>query len=81
MQVNLLSLHSSRPKSKTASAPGSVANTPIPPDHAAMDMLRDRITLANTISTLEDDARDDSYTTTVDDNVLPVGAEDMGSGL
>lgn len=68
-----------RPKSKTASAPGSVANTPIPPDHAAMDMLHDRITLANTISTLEDDARDDSYTTTVDDNVLPVGAEDMGS--
>ena len=46
-----------------------------------MDMLHDRITLANTISTLEDDARDDSYTTTVDDNVLPVGAEDMGSGL
>ena len=45
-------------------------------------MLHDRITLANTISTLEDDAQDDSYTTTtIDDNVLPVGAEEMGAGM
>jgi len=47
-----------------------------------MEMLHDRITLANTISTLEDDAQDDSYTTTtMDDNVLPVGAEEMGAGV
>ena len=47
-----------------------------------MEMLHDRITLANTISTLEDDAQDDSYTTTIiDDNVLPVGAEEMGAGM
>ena len=45
-----------------------------------MDMLHDRITLANAISALEDDAQDDSYRTTIDDNVLPVGAEEMGSG-
>ena len=46
-------------------------------------MLHDRITLANTISTLEDDAQDDNYytTTTIDDNVLPVGAEEMGAGM
>lgn len=67
-----------RPKSKTASAPGSVAHTPVPND-PTMDMLQDRITLANAISALEDDAQDDSYTTTIDDNVLPVGAEEMGS--
>ena len=70
---------SSRPKSKTASAPGSVTHTPVPTDDT-MEMLHDRITLANTISALEDDAQDDSYTTTIDDNVLPVGAEEMGSG-
>lgn len=47
-----------------------------------MEMLHDRITLANTISTLEDDAQDDIYTTTtIDDNVLPVGAEEMGAGM
>ena len=47
-----------------------------------MEMLHDRITLANTISTLEDDVQDDNYTTTmIDDNVLPVGAEEMGAGM
>ena len=47
-----------------------------------MEMLHDRITLANTISTLEDDAQDGSYgATTMDDNVLPVGAEEMGAGV
>ena len=70
----------SRPKSKTASAPGSVTHTPVPTD-PTMEMLHDRITLANAISALEDDAQDDNYTATVDDNVLPVGAEEMGSGL
>jgi len=67
-----------RPKSKTASAPGSVTHTPVPTD-PTMEMLHDRITLANAISALEDDAQDDNYTATVDDNVLPVGAEEMGS--
>ena len=56
-----------------------MAHTPVPND-PTMDMLQDRITLANAISALEDDAQDDSYTTTIDDNVLPVGAEEMGSG-
>ncbi|KAL9985668.1 hypothetical protein ACROYT_G008094 [Oculina patagonica] len=69
-----------RPKSKTASAPGSATNTPVPADRDPMEMLHDRITLANTISALEDDAQDDSYTTTtIDDNVLPAGAEEMGA--
>ena len=69
-----------RPKSKTASAPGSVPHTPVPSDDP-IDMLQDRITLANTISTLENEAQDNNYTTTTTDNsVLPVGAEEMGSG-
>ena len=76
----LICSHFSRPKSKTASAPGSVTHTPVPTD-PTMEMLHDRITLANAISALEDDAQDDNYTATVDDNVLPVGAEEMGSGL
>ncbi|CAH3103780.1 unnamed protein product [Pocillopora meandrina] len=68
-----------RPKSKTASAPGSVPHTPVPSDDP-IDMLQDRITLANTISTLENEAQDNNYTTTTTDNsVLPVGAEEMGS--
>ncbi|XP_066020177.1 testis-expressed protein 9-like isoform X2 [Pocillopora verrucosa] len=68
-----------RPKSKTASAPGSVPHTPVPSDDL-IDMLQDRITLANTISTLENEAQDNNYTTTTTDNsVLPVGAEEMGS--
>ena len=69
-----------RPKSKTTSAPGSVRHTPVPSD-PMMDMLHDRITLANTISALEDDSQDGSYRTTIDSSVLPVGAEEMGSGL
>ena len=74
-------LFHSRPKSKTASAPGSATHTPVVTDNP-MEMLHDRITLANAISTLEDDAQDDSYTTTTfDDNVLPVGAEEMGAGV
>lgn len=69
-----------RPKSKTASAPGSVPHTPVPSDDP-IDMLQDRITLANTISMLENEAQDNNYTTTTTDNsVLPVGAEEMGSG-
>ena len=69
-----------RPKSKTVSAPGSVPHTPVPSDDP-FDMLQDRITLANTISTLENEAQDNNYTTTTTDNsVLPVGAEEMGSG-
>lgn len=80
-ELYFFSIPSSRPKSKTASAPGSVTHTPVPADDP-MEMLHDRITLANTISALEDDAQDDSYTTTtIDDNVLPVGAEEMGAGL
>lgn len=67
-----------RPKSKTASAPGSAKLTPVPSD-PLMDVLHDRISLANTISTLEDDAQDDSYRTTFESDVLPVGAEDMGA--
>ncbi|XP_068743873.1 testis-expressed protein 9-like isoform X3 [Montipora capricornis] len=67
-----------RPKSKTTSAPGSVRHTPVPSD-PMMDMLHDRITLANTISALEDDCQDGSYRTTIDSSVLPVGAEEMGS--
>lgn len=67
-----------RPKSKTTSAPGSVRHTPVPSD-PMMDMLHDRITLANTISALEDDSQDGSYRTTIDSSVLPVGAEEMGS--
>lgn len=44
-------------------------------------MLHDRITFANTISTLENEAQDNNYTTTTtDDSVLPVGAEEMGAG-
>lgn len=78
---SFLLLFHSRPKSKTASAPGSATHTPVPTDDP-MEMLQDRITLANTISALEDDAQDDSYTTTtIDDNVLPVGAEEMGAGM
>ena len=69
-----------RPKSKTTSAPGSVRNTPVPSD-PVMDKLHDKITLANTISALEEDAQDDSYRTTIDSTVLPVGAEEIGSGL
>jgi len=46
-----------------------------------MDVLHDRISLANAISTLEDDAQDDSYRTTFESDVLPVGAEEMGAGL
>jgi len=77
----LIHVFHSRPKSKTASAPGSATHTPVVTDNP-IDMLHDRITLANTISTLEDDAQDDSYTTTtMDDNVLPVGAEEMGAGV
>ena len=69
-----------RPKSKTASAPGSVPHTPVPSDDL-IDMLQDRITLANTISTLENEAQDNNCTsTTTDNSVLPVGAEEMGSG-
>lgn len=70
-----------RPKSKAASAPGSATHTPVLiQSDDPMEMLHDRITLANTISALEDDAQDDSYTTTtIDDNVLPVGAEEMGA--
>lgn len=73
----------SRPKSKAASAPGRATHTPVLiQSDDPMEMLHDRITLANTISALEDDAQDDSYTTTtIDDNVLPVGAEEMGAGM
>lgn len=57
-------------------------HTPVPTDHDHLEMLNDRITLANTISALEDDAQDDSYTTTtIDDHVLPAGAEEMGAGM
>ena len=47
----------------------------------SFDVLQDRIALADTISALEDDAKDDSYTSTLNDNILPPGAEDMGSGM
>ena len=77
--ISLLYLYL-RPKSKTASAPGSVPHTPVPSDDL-IDMLQDRITLANTISTLENEAQDNNCTsTTTDNSVLPVGAEEMGSG-
>ena len=45
-----------------------------------VDTLQDRISLADAISALEEDAKDDSYTVTLNDDVLPPGAEDMGSG-
>lgn len=53
------------------------------PSHNSPDgagIFQERIALATTISTLEDESRDASYSTVVDDDVLPPGAEDMGSG-
>ena len=43
-------------------------------------VLQERIALASTISALEDQTRDSSYSTAMEDNILPIGAEDMGSG-
>ena len=69
----------SRPKSKTGVAPRSNTQTPLD-DMTHVDTLQDRISLADAISALEEDAKDDSYTVTLNDDVLPPGAEDMGSG-
>ena len=62
-----------RPKSKTG-----MIQSHTPSDEASI--LQERIALASTISALEDQTRDSCYSTAMEDNILPIGAEDMGSG-
>lgn len=69
-----------RPKPKTGGKSRGNAKAILDDMTPHVDVLQDRITLVDTISALEDDAKDDSYTATLNDDVLPPGAEDMGSG-
>lgn len=45
------------------------------------NLLDDRIQLANTISVLEDETEDSQYRTSVTEDILPEGNEDLSSGM
>ncbi|EDO38569.1 predicted protein [Nematostella vectensis] len=77
---------SARPKSKTTDRPRTT--TPATSSRSASaashtpetnNILQERINLATVISNMEDEAHDDSYTSNLNNDVLPAGAEDMGS--
>ena len=44
------------------------------------NLLDDRIQLANTISVLEDETEDSQYHSSVTEDILPEGNEDLSSG-
>ena len=79
-----------RPKSKTSTErpkSGATAakakNTKLAEKNSDVaDILAERINLVTKITSLEDEARDVGFDTTptFTENVLPSGAEDMGSG-
>ncbi|XP_031557631.1 testis-expressed protein 9-like [Actinia tenebrosa] len=89
-QSRPVSKNKKRPKSKTgvdnrpkSGAPRSKsAQKPSANNVVVDDILAERINLATKISSLEDEAKDESFITTTsyaDDGILPTGAEDMGS--
>lgn len=81
----------SRPKSAhstTASKKTVASKKPPGKDESSIEdmmkldnLLDDRIQLANTISVLEDETEDSQYRSSVTEDILPEGNEDLSSGM